>query len=208
MALGFLDVLSFGAGLISSFKKKKNPPGYEQMVANSEFANKVRDALADPNNPWFKQLVGDEESRMRGDYASSLKDLRNADLRARRRGGGFLNPERADSAIAMSFAKGAQDIQTQARVNARSYLASALQANQAGFGSFAQATGVAAKTQAQNQNSRAGGLEALLRGMKTMDGSSSKMTQWPAVNVNVGNAGPYQQPFAGSNKQWGGFPTQ
>lgn len=207
MALGILEGLSAAIGIGSLFKRNKNPPGYDQMAQAAEKNNAIVEALLNPDtNATFQGLARGEEEKIRSDFADALRQLRSTNTRARARGGGFLNPERTDSSLAMAAARFLPTARDQARANARSYLMSALQGNNATLGGYGQVAQIGGAINQQNQQNRLGGIEALLTGAKGLlngDPNQSGYAQ-PKITVNVGG---YNSPFGQSpSNAASGFP--
>ena len=174
MALDFLsdvaDIGSFAAGLASLFRKPKQPEGYQELLAASRRGQDLAEQLANPNDPRFLARVDEEEGRIRSDAARSIKDILTANRRAvARTGTGLLfNPERRDETASSMMADAFEKSRDAARTNVRSYLASALQANNIAMGGFSNAAQIGTVNDAISRGNPASGLDALFKGIKAV----------------------------------------
>jgi len=156
---------SLVAGVTSLLDDPDPPQGSAELMEGSRRAREISDILSNPNDPRFLQLVDQEEGRIRGDFASSLKQLRIANQRATARGGApMLNPERRDETMARATAWGMEEARNRARENARAYLMASAQANQMSMGGFAQSAGIDGGLNSLNRMNRANAMQAAFGG--------------------------------------------
>lgn len=100
-SLPLLQILSQGgAGILASREK----PGFDWAkageMANLQNLNKTTQAIANPNDPRYKQLVEEETKARRGDFLRTLKTTMEQDRRSRAMGrGSMMGAERQDEAL-------------------------------------------------------------------------------------------------------------
>lgn len=187
MALSFLnnigigdiiDIGQAGVGIAGLFKKQKVPGEIRSALSTNR---SIANALMNPDDSMFQRLVGQEEDRIRREFAGALQQLMVANRRSTARGTNLLNPERRDEALAMATARGHEEAQDQARQAARRYLLNAANVNNAAFNTTAPLM----QMDALNRQNQASGIEAafdLARGTVGMlDGTPST-----TLNLNIG----------------------
>lgn len=183
---GLGDIVEAGAAIktgIDLFTGDDDVPGEVRRAGQD--VSRIARALADPDDPMFQRLAGQEEGIITRDYARALRELGTANLRATARTGqGILNPERRDEALAGAFAKSLADRKRAARQQAREYLSGALQANQAVAGAFAPQ--IAADQRERER--RASGMQFLL--------DLTQQRQQPGINFDVSVLNPSGLSFA------------
>ncbi len=192
--MGWLsDIAGIGkavTGIAGLFMDDDEPEGYGEMLSLAREGQKYSRALADPNDPYFKQLEGDESARLGRQFASDIKDLRTQIRRAKARNFGMdlVNPERRDEMVMKAFTQDRETRRDRARANVRAYLSSALGANRGAAASFAPVASMSSAMQGAKRSRYASGLEALFGGMESLDGGFN-FGQPPKVNVNWNSPG-------------------
>ena len=202
MALpGFLrDVLDIGqaaAGIAGLFLDKPKVPKAAKAAIGT--AQGITEQLLDPNDPRFQALVGEEEGRIRQEFAEAIGQYMRSRQHYGTRGFYTVNPERRDESVAHAFTQMNAEARDRARANARAYLLSAAQANNMAVNLIAPTFGVEEAGRQQTQRGIAGAFEA---GRALLNGDPN---QTPGLASPTGTA---QRPQNSTiiNTRQGGLP--
>lgn len=119
----FLPLLLQGASALSAMKTagKGYQPTAAEIAQNQAMANvdRLSKASLNPNDVVFKNLEGQEAQSLRNTTQMGIRDLINADRRARLMGHpSFFNPDRRDESISRYLQNQALEQEPMARNNA------------------------------------------------------------------------------------------
>lgn len=156
-------------GAASLFKKPREPEGYGELLESARYSTELA-KLMDPRSQGFQGLVGQEEERLRGNFAADLADLMRTNRRSQRLGWGpVLNPERRDETIAGAVTMGREEMRAKARDNILRYLSGAAGAARGATAAYSAPVNVSMGMQDRAQTGRMGGYEALFGGLRQLD---------------------------------------
>lgn len=195
--------VALGLGFMQNRRRMPLPPGYEEALQASQRSSQLAQSL-DPSSAYFQKLAGEEEGRIRRDFVEALRQAQVEQRRARASGrGGYINPERRDEAMASATANAFTQAQEQARVNARNYIMSQIQANNVAAGGFSRMLVPGMINQGQNQQRGANVNELIVRALGGFGGNqpAQKKTDNKAMLGSTGgmSLGGAASMFGGDN---------
>lgn len=180
-----VDIGSLAVGAMGLFGGSDEPAGYEELKAAAEERARIA-RLMDPTTAEHKAAVTEEENRLRGQFASDLKDLMVANRRAAARGRSIINPERRDETMASALATNRETSRDQARSNVMKYLSGAASAQGGVASSFSSLANMSSAIDAASRKRTASGFESIFSGLKSLDKPSSIISNdpWSAATLS------------------------
>ena len=177
-----LGVANLGLGIAGAFDGGNKKAAKQARAAQARIEGIVNDVNSE--GPMFQSAYEGKRGVLDRDFARDLNALRTKNNRAIARTGGigFINPERADEAMASALLRNQTDLRARARDEARNTLLQSA-------GLYGQTAGLTAQANRADQTDRNrmyGGLSAALYGLNAL-GNRGGYTSQPISNLWTGN---------------------